>query len=218
MLFRHRRSFRAPMLCFLAPVALFTATQASAAEQSIIKHPGDHPNYSVEIEPHLLAALIAPVASDGYGIGVRFSIPIVDNGFVSTINNSVAIGFGLDWEHFSGCYGGWYYGYNAYCPDINRFDFPVVMQWNFFLSTHFSVFGEPGIGLHYTTWPDAGACTYYDGSGRLVMNNCGGRAGGRFEVDPLILMVGGRYHFSEKAALTARIGFPYFSIGVSFFP
>jgi hypothetical protein len=32
-----------------------------------------------------------------------------------------------------------------------------------------------------------------------------------------IIMAGGRYHFSENVALTMRVGYPSFSIGVSFF-
>jgi hypothetical protein len=30
-------------------------------------------------------------------------------------------------------------------------------------------------------------------------------------------MAGGRYHFTDKIALTMRAGYPAFSIGVSFF-
>jgi hypothetical protein len=36
--------------------------------------------------------------------------------------------------------------------------------------------------------------------------------------DPFVLFVGGRLHFSEGVSLTMRVGWPYFSIGVSFFP
>ena len=32
------------------------------------------------------------------------------------------------------------------------------MQWNFFLSKHWSVFGEPGFALEYATW---GSCPGY---------------------------------------------------------
>src|SRR5689334_14856497 len=111
-------------------LALFTAQTASADEHSIIRHPGDHPRYSVELEPHLLATVFDTPAGNGVGLGGRFSIPIVDNGFVSSINNNVAIGFGVDWAHYSGCWHGWrdvgYYD----CPSFNTVLFPVVMQWN----------------------------------------------------------------------------------------
>ncbi len=58
------------------------------------------------------------------------TIILLDNGFVKTINNSVGIGFGGDIFFRHG-----------------TFFIPVVMQWNFWLSTHWSVFAEPGIGF-----------------------------------------------------------------------
>jgi hypothetical protein len=35
---------------------------------------------------------------------------------------------------------------------------------------------------------------------------------------PAVIFGGARFHFSERAALTLRIGYPTFSIGVSFLP
>ena len=106
----------------------------------------------------------------------------------------------------------------AWPPDL--FYIPVVLQWNFFLSTHFSVFGEIGLGIYYTSWP-AGPqdCYYYVNQREMRYAACGpGAGGGRFDWNPLILMAGAGYHFSEKVSLTARLGYPYFSFGVSFFP
>src|SRR6185312_1309652 len=105
------------------------------------------------------------------GVGFRGSFHIAD-GFVKSINDSVAIGFGLDWATSNS---------DVYIP--------IVMQWNFWLSTHWSVFGEPGIGF---------------GSGP------------RQNVWPT-LFAGGRFHFTDKIALTLRVGYPAVSIGVSFF-
>jgi len=185
------------------------------AEQSIIKRPGDHPRYSVELEPHLALAFLSPTAgSNGVGIGGRATIPLLDNGFITSINNSVGIGFGLDWLHYNGCY---YYNGRNYaggCDNLNSFYFPVVMQWNFFLSTHWSVFAEPGLAIHHRSWGSDLAC--YDGAGRALP--CAGSGPNRTDVDPFILFVGGRYHFSASTSLTMRIGWPYASIGVSFFP
>ena len=102
---RHRNA--AVTFVFLSLVAVATGlfSTPALAEDSIIKRPGDHPHYSVELEPHLALAFLAPTAgSNGVGIGGRATIPIVQNGFVKTINNSVGIGFGLDWVHYNGCY------------------------------------------------------------------------------------------------------------------
>src|SRR5450432_585796 len=179
--------------CVLACVALIT--QSARAEESIIKRPGDHPSYSVEIEPHLLAAFLVTRAGDAFGVGARFTIPLMKNGFVTSINNNVGIGFGLDWAHYNGCY--YYYGPQVNdCPTFNTFVIPVVMQWNFFLSTHWSVFGEPGIALEYGTW---GACpgSYIDGRGNVVNYACG-PSPSRLTVDPFVIFIGGRFHFSES--------------------
>jgi hypothetical protein len=197
----------AALLCGLA------ISRGARAEESVIRHPGDHPNYAVELEPHLAFAFFLPQAgSTGVGIGGRATIPIVKNGFVPSINNSVGIGFGLDWLHYDGCYYQRYpYAYNAACDNLNSFWVPVVMQWNFFLGTHWSVFGEPGISIVYHNFGNYYGC--YNG---LVQVSCGSGPN-HVTVEPVIFF-GGRYHFSETAALTLRIGWPYASIGVSFMP
>jgi hypothetical protein len=102
-----------------------------AAAQSIIRHPGDHPKYVFEAEPHLA---VDPFRATGFGPGFRGTVVLVDNGFVSSINNSVGIGFGLDWV---------FYGHGA--TDVML---PLVLQWNFWLHPDWSVFGEPGVTLH----------------------------------------------------------------------
>jgi hypothetical protein len=204
------------LCCAIAFSGTLVARDARA--QSTIKHPGDHPDYSIEIEPHLLAAFLLTRAGDGVGLGGRFTIPIVKNGFVSSINNNVGIGFGLDWAHYNGCYYYYYYdprfGYD--CPTFNTFIIPVVMQWNFFLAKRWSVFGEPGLAFEYGTF---GSCPGYYVDNRGVVHNypCPG-APSHFNFDPFVLFVGGRFHASDTVALTLRIGWPYFSFGVSFLP
>ena len=156
-------------------IALFVVTAPQAAHaQSIIKRPGDHPDYSFEAEPHLLLGFGGPFEHKGrghLGVGFRGTVVIVNNGFVKTINNSVGISFGAD----------------MFVGEQTLF-LPVAMQWNFWLSPHWSVFGEPGVGFS-----------------------------SRRDVVHPILMAGGRYHFSDKVALTMRIGYPAISVGVSFF-
>jgi hypothetical protein len=185
----------------LAVGAMLSAAGIARADDTI-KHPGDHPDYHVEAEPHLVVAFDNVFGSDGFGVGGRFSIPIVQNGFIKGINNNVAIGFGLDFVHYSGfCH------YRGYICDATYFFIPVVMQWNFFVAERWSVFGEPGFAIYHgfgfdSCPPGSGDC--YDP-----------HATGFF---PAVLFLGGRYHFSEAVALTMRIGWPMFSIGVSFFP
>ncbi len=156
-------------------VAVLLSTRAARAEHSIIKHPGDHPHYILELEPHVLFGWRE--FRDGPGVGVRATISLIRNGFVSSINNSVGLGFGFDVDPIR---------------TADRFAIPIVMQWNFWLSTHFSVFGEPG-----------GAILF--GEGR----------DSRTKVGPVIY-AGGRFHITEALALTLRVGYPDASFGVSF--
>ena len=126
---------------------------------------------------------------------------------MGSINNSVGIGFGLDWVHYNGCYH--WRSPNGLCSNLDNLWFPVVMQWNFFLSTHWSVFAEPGLALHYSSWGDGCVSgNYVDVGGGTRYVDCG-NAPNRLGVDPFVLFVGGRYHFTEQVALTMRIGWPY---------
>ena len=126
---------------------MFAAGHAQA--ETIITQPNSHPGYSVELEPHLLLAwgfrlnrhdflptnqrLDGPF---GVGPGLRVSIPLMQNGFVSSINNNVAIGFGADFAYYDNASAGvlWV---------------PVVLPWNFYITKVITVFGEPGVALRY---------------------------------------------------------------------
>jgi len=76
------------------------------------------------------------------------------------------------------------------------------MQWNFFVAKYWSVMAEPGVAF-FTGFFDA----------------CNGVAGcvepTRTGLRPAFY-IGGRYHMGEHVALTMRIGYPAFSIGISF--
>jgi len=149
-------------------LGLLCASEEARADELLISEPGVHPDYIFEAEPH---ALLEPFDKDPkFGVGFRGTIELVDNGFVQTINNTVGIGFGLDWVD-------------------GRFTVPVVMQWNFWLSENWSVFGEPGGAIRF----------------------------GKGDAKPIpVLMGGGRLHFSDYIALTLRAGYPSFSAGISF--
>ena len=171
-----------------------TAFAGDARAESIIKSPGDHPSYHVELEPHGLLGWANLYRDNGLGLGLRATIPIVENGFVKSINNSVGIGFGLDWLRYDGCYYATGNGKSrvGYGCGASFFVIPVVMQWNFWLTTHWSVFGEPGLGFAFNQFK------------------------GRDLAHPVIDL-GGRYHFNDKISLTMRIGYPSVSVGASFF-
>lgn len=194
-----RRGIR-PSLLALSLLVWSVAGRAHA--QSSIRVPGQRPPYALELEPHvLLTPFGAPDApsGDGYGLGVRGTIEIAPEGFIPKLNDSVGIGFGIDWIHYNGVGGRgycWQFEYTAQGVPVcvqttppNYIFVPVVMQWNFWLHRQWSVFGEPGLALTHRA--------------------------GDFGVVP-VFMAGGRFHFSDSVALTMRLGYPSFSLGVSF--
>lgn len=203
----NRPVLRALLPALIASLCLCFALPAHA--QSTIKRPGDRPDYAFELEPHLALGLLDPPGyggGTGFGFGVRGSVEIVKNGFIPKLNNSVAIGFGLDYLR----YDGWQ-GPRGYCEergsgpagvpicrrisggadgDIDYFFVPVVMQWNFWLHKRWSVFGEPGVALYVQD--------------------------GDVKFNPFVFYAGGRFHLTDRVTLTARLGYPTLSFGVSF--
>ena len=184
---------------FLAAFA-FSVTIRAHADTMIIKNPGDHSRYVFEPEPHLLLGYAdAPGIASGAGIGVGFrgTVVLVNNGFIRTINNSIGIGFGIDWVHYSHynnyCTGGPGGGCYSGSQSVNNLWFPIVMQWNFFLSRGWSVFGEPGLAVRYSGYQN----------------------GHDTQLEPAFY-AGGRWHFSDSMTLTMRLGYPLISVGLSF--
>lgn len=188
-----RRSPMAAGLAAAASLAVF-AMSGEAEAQSVIKSPNDHPDYAVELEPHLNIGLWGPGWFHGrggrgrgrgwdidpaFGAGFRATPIIVDPGFIPKLNNTVGITFGLD---VASC--------GDRCVNDVQMAIPVGMQWNFYVAEKWSVFGEVG-GIVRTdfdeAWPD------------------------------LMFNAGGRYHFDESLALTMRAGYPWFSVGLSIF-
>ncbi|HEY3235990.1 MAG TPA: hypothetical protein VGJ84_14835 [Polyangiaceae bacterium] len=180
---------------------LFLIPAAVRAESSI-GEPGSHPEWLIEGEPHGLLSPWGPPGPYkglGFGPGVRLSVVILQNGFIPSINNSVAIGAGFDWIHYSIKDECVFTLGARFCPFGNNMDnflVPIVLQWNFFFSEQWSVFAEPGVGIRFYDHYFA-----YD-------THTG--------VDPFIFFAGGRFHFDPSVTLTVRVGWPYLSAGVSF--
>lgn len=195
----------------LAAFSVVVAGATRADAQSIIKNPGDHPDYKVELEPHLDFGWANLYASNGFGLGARATIPIVQNGFIPSLNNSVGISFGLDFLRYSGCYygNGYFVNGSEVGCGASFFLFPITMQWNFWLTPHWSVFGEPGLYIYHGIFDDY--CD--DPRFKNSRNLCGYPT--RTSIQPAGY-VGGRFHFNDTIALTMRLGYPTLSVGVSF--
>jgi hypothetical protein len=208
---RARRGRRGPGLTAAAVTALLLWGGMAQARGGYIVSDRRPPfDYTAALEPHLVFGSAPPGrgVGSGVGVGVRASLMIAPEGFIRDVNDSVAIGFGLDYGHYAARYS-----LNGYrdqclhfepgpagtmvCTDVTSnggsYDYlfiPVVMQWNFWLTEKFSAFGEPGLTLYHVGSQGFGA------TGAIY--------------------VGGRLRLTDQITLTARIGYPTLSIGVSF--
>jgi hypothetical protein len=197
----------------IAAIALLVAVGFASQAEAQIKRPGAHPRYSFELEPHLFVQWgDEPYYSDeGLGVGIRASIPLMHNGPIKSINNSMAIGFGFDWAHFGdGCYlPAGFRGQpliSGYDCSANDFWLPVVWQWNFFFSDLISAFFEPGLAIEHER---------YNGSGICVAGvPCEDFSDTDIE---FVIWLGMRFHFGDDIGLTPRLGHPALTLGPSFF-
>jgi hypothetical protein len=195
---------RPTLMLTLTTIALLLG--ASGTTQAQIKSPGSHARYGVELEPHLVFQWAGHEYwnEDGIGLGVRASIPVIQDGPVRTINNNFAITFGLDWSHVDDC-GPWN---NDLCSS-DEFWIPVAAQWNFFLTDSISLFPELGLAFQHSRVSLDGAIP---GCGRNDW--CDGE-----DTDTdieLVLWLGARFGLSDDIALTLRLGTPSLLFGVSF--
>ena len=133
----------------------------------------------------------------GLATGVRFGIPIVDNGFIGSINNAFYINFGGDLyfvrTHNRGL------GNDEY--DIG-FGIPVTAHWEFYFSDMWSIFGELGVNVYFHPAFLRGRRGFFDH----------GHVGGWF-----MGAIGGRLRINEWFGLVVRLGSPYSSFGLTFF-
>ena len=128
----------------------------------------------------------------GYGLlgaGFRVDIPLISNGLLAGVNDELALSPGLD-AFFAPVYHYNYDGGPYWLPSC-------VMQWNFYLGNHWSVFPEAGLAL-------------YMGNGDYLPR-------GRPVYAAVDIGVGARYHFSHRSALLARVSSPTgLQLGVTF--
>jgi hypothetical protein len=197
--------------CAVLALGLAGFTSRAQAREPMVIHDSRSPiGYDIELEPHLVLGTNPPGAGigSGYGIGARASIVVAPEGFIPRLNDSIAIGVGLDIGHYTGAWA--VQGYRDQClhyepgpagtqvctqvtsngGTYNYVFVPVVMQWNFWLTRQWSVFGEPGVDFYY-------------------LGNHG------LSLSPAIY-VGGRFQIADRITLTARLGYPTFAFGVSF--
>jgi hypothetical protein len=175
-----------------------------------IRSPQDHPD--VEIQPHLVIQWHDEPLwdDDGIGVGVHVGIPIVSRGPITTINNSLAIGFGLDWAYFDSYCGRFALDPREDCS-ANDFWLPVYLQWNFYFSDLISAFPALGLAIEYETW-DGVVCAGGRGPDWYWCDD----DGSDLDVEP-VLWLGVRFHVATALAITLQLGTPSLLLGVSVF-
>ncbi len=202
--------FRAALAIDLFLLLVLSGSGAQAGEPWVIHDARTPIGYDYELEPHLVLGTNppGPGVGSGVGIGVRGSVVVDPAGFIRDVNDSLAVGVGLDVGHYTGSWS--IEGYRDQClrfepgpagtsictqvssngGTYNYVYVPVVMQWNFWLTQKWSAFSEPGVNL------------YYLGNHGLSLSPA--------------LCLGGRFRLTDRITLTARIGYPTVSFGVSF--
>lgn len=115
-------------------VELRIEQEPAADQEPTITRPGAHRKYNAELDAHLTIAAFDPPgeARSGFGFGARVTVPLLDPGPISTLNNSLGVGAGLD--------------YIALTSGRHVF-FPVVASWSLWFQENFAVFVEPGLGI-----------------------------------------------------------------------
>ena len=185
------------------------STVGVAQAQSIIKQPGNHPAYGVDLEPHAVFGWDDTYyGGSAFGLGMRATIPFLRNGPISTINNDMGIGFGLDWVTTGSCNRNYYYQpNNGYFYDCSAYAIyvPVVLQWNFYITDIITVYGEPGFAIRYA---HVSATLPYQNLPRDYSYGY---------TDPILVLSGGaKFMFGKTIGLNVRVGYPYFTVGASF--
>jgi hypothetical protein len=196
------------LLSALLALPLAVLTGASAKAQ--IKQPGAHLRYGAEVDAHLVVQWEHEPHwhDEGLGLGVHVAIPVIDNGPVTTINNSLAVAFGLDWAHFGDSCD--LQGVDDDDCSANDFWLPVVAQWNFYFTKTISAFPELGLAIQHSSW-DSEYCR--QGNGNYVRCDDGGS-----DTDvELVMWLGVRFQLQDTFALTVRLGTPSLLLGASFY-
>src|SRR5678816_2973995 len=119
----------------VAAAALTTTAWANA--QLVIKNPHDHPDYRVELEPHLhmvpwhwgyhgryYAYRNTVFGYPEFGGGFYVAIELADPAFIPKLNNTVGILFGVDFTNCRYCYRN---------EDFRLYT-PAALQWNCLLT------------------------------------------------------------------------------------
>jgi hypothetical protein len=124
----------------------------------------------------------------GIGIGVKLAgeIPVVKDGFISSINDSFSIEPAFYFAYSN------YYGSNFYNDDVNLLQYTIAAAglWNFHLKPNLTVYAALSLGVVIRDWTNIDDRYWNDN-----------KAAAFVELAP-----GVKWKFAEKVALRAELG------------
>jgi len=196
------RSFLCSLVLLTALVGDSTFLDGNLAHAQFI---GDRPfsggRRNIEINLHAQTYYgydwYGEVYSSPYTIGPGFSMlfPVVQNGFIRTINDAFYVGFFTDFNNHP--YYGGYNGFGGYYSFWSVAIGPFV-QWRFQLFQILSVYANVGFGI----WP------WFVGNGQGVPN---GTVALNFF--PLFAL-GANLHFTKNIGMNFEFGYPSAKLGL----
>jgi hypothetical protein len=182
------------VLTALVSAAVATALPLTASAQ--IKSPGAHADYRVELEPRLDIAFFR-YGGAGYGrFNSRDSFYFGSAEAGAGFNVAIKIvdpGFIPKLNNTVSIAFGVDFTSCQFCTRSSfRVYNPVTLKWAFYFDPKFSAFADLGFmlrtdGFYKEVYPD------------------------------FVAELGARYHINQHVALSARIGYPFFTFGPSFF-
>ncbi len=143
-----------------------------------------------------LAAPYAYGAGSGYGLGARYQLVVVPQGFLhlqGPAHDELGIEFGVDWAHYS-----WgFYGYNWTYNEIS----PVVgAAWNFWLTPQLNLYPKIDLAFRFGTWSTNAYYGHPSGYGGVGLELAAGLA----------------FKLNNQFALRAEAGTYALRLGVAF--
>ncbi len=102
-----------------------------------------------DMGPHTRSSMLSVFAllswGNGLGVAGRYTLPVMHDGFIDTINDSVELEFGADVSFSSYSVLGFNYGYT-------NLVIPLEGRWSFHLNPKLSLYGKLSLGWYINFW------------------------------------------------------------------
>lgn len=174
-------------------------SERSSSGGSPFRRQGALLDRSAQKRPHMLSAFLGIPYGVGFyngryisgfpfGIGGRYMLPIVHDGFIPPVNDSFGLELGLDFAAFSVGTG--------FYPALS---IPIEAYWMFHFTQNFAMYAKVGVSV------DIGFVQFCDSRG------CYGSFGAR-----PISALGLTYKANDWLFLRLEAGYPWFKLGLGF--